>query len=125
MKKLLLLAALLPAAAFGQAHAITLGWTDTANTNVQAYNLYRLTGVCPAAAPVTSPPAGFTLILSIGPAQGTTQHTASDGTVAPGNNYCYVVTAVVAAVESAPSNDVVAAEPVVFPPTMLQVQSIK
>lgn len=123
MKRLLLLtvaavSVALPAAA--QSHAITLGWTDTANTNVQAYNLYRASGTCPANPPLSSPPAGFTLVLSVGAAVGTTTHTAIDSTVAPGNTYCYVVTAVVAAVESAPSNMATGVEPGVFPPTNLQ-----
>lgn len=123
MKTLLLLALALPI--FAQSHAITLGWTDAVNTNVQAYNLYRAGGACPANPPLSSPPAGFTLVLSVGAAVGTTTHTAIDSTVAPANTYCYVVTAVVAATESAPSNTAQGVEPGAFPPTMLQVTGVK
>jgi hypothetical protein len=89
--------------AYGQGHSVVLTWVAPADaTSATTYNVYRLSGACPATAPTTT--SGFTKI-----ATGTTAAvTYTDSTVAPGS-YCYIVTDVEAGVESKPSNDVVAA----------------
>jgi hypothetical protein len=119
MKKLILLA-LTAVCCVAATHSITIAWTDIVNPAGTTYNVYRLVGTCPTTAPVTTPPAGFTLLLA---AVATTQNT--DSSVLPGTTYCYLVTAVVSGSESAPSNDASASEPGAFPPTMLQVKSIQ
>lgn len=119
MKKLLLLIAF-AASAFAAGHSITIGWTDSINAAGTTYNVYRLVGVCPATAPNSAPPAGFNLLISAVAAK-----TLTDSAVLPATTYCYLVTAVVAGTESAPSNDAQALEPTSFPPTMLQVIGIQ
>jgi hypothetical protein len=117
MKKLLLMS--LAVSAFA-AHSITIAWTDTLNPSGVTYNVYRLVGTCPTTAPTTTPPTGFTLLQS-----ANTGTTFMDSAVLTGTTYCYIVTAVVAGSESAPSNDAQGTEPTSFPPTMLTVKSIE
>lgn len=102
--KLILLAVLFGAAAYGQtpapacpagvAHCVELTW-DYSNAPLSAFNIYRTNGTC-AAAP--APP--WTLLSSgnIGIL------TFQDNNVTAGATYCWYVTATQGGVESGPSN---------------------
>ena len=104
-----LLAALvfLSIALLAQSHSATLTWTDTANPAGTTYTVKRATGLC----------SGTPTFSSI--ASGITVKTYLDSTVTPGN-YCYVVTATFAGIESAASNTASAPVPS-FPPAGLSV----
>ncbi|HUJ33272.1 MAG TPA: hypothetical protein VLY23_18465 [Candidatus Acidoferrum sp.] len=85
------------------AHCVNLSWTAPADASGSStYNVYRMAGACPASAPTST--AGFTK-LTAAPQAATTY---SDSTVTPGS-WCYVATQVAGALESAPSNNVLAA----------------
>jgi fibronectin type 3 domain-containing protein len=86
-------------------HSVTLTWADGKNPSGVTYTVYRATGLC-SGTPTFSKLATAVAVL-----------TYADSTVTPGN-YCYQVTASVASVESAPSNQAAAAVPS-FPPTSL------
>ncbi|HVA95612.1 MAG TPA: hypothetical protein VNI36_12005 [Candidatus Dormibacteraeota bacterium] len=76
-----------------QSHAVSLQWNPSTDAGVN-YNLYRLTGACPA-----SGTAGFSKITAA-PITGTAY---TDSGVAPGA-YCYYATSVLNGAESVPSN---------------------
>jgi uncharacterized protein with beta-barrel porin domain len=106
--KQLLLALVFAALAFGQTtHKATLTWADTLNPVGTTYNVKRATGLC------TGTPTFNTIATAIA------VKTYEDSTVQPGP-YCYVLTAVYAGVESAPSNTALANVPS-FPPSGLSV----
>jgi hypothetical protein len=86
-------------------HSVALAWTDGKNPAGVTYNVYRATGLC-SGTPTFSKLSTAVVTLAF-----------SDTTVTPGN-YCYQVTATVASVESAPSNQAAAAVPA-FAPTAL------
>ena len=86
------------------ARKVTLTWTDTSNPSGTTYSVKRAAGLC------SGTPAFSTL------ATGITAKTYEDSTVTVGN-YCYVVTASFAGLESAPSNS--AAAPVLPRPPAL------
>ena len=113
MKRIIPLVAF-AAAAFAQSHSATLTWTDTANPSGTQYNVYRLTGQCPATEPTTT--SGFTLLN----AAPLAPMLYKDSTVAGGSTYCYVLVAVNSTTQSVPSGDAQAVVPGLFPPTMLQ-----
>jgi hypothetical protein len=94
-------------------HSASLSWTassDAAANSTLGYNVYRLTGACPA-----SGTAGFTKLNST----PVTSTTYSDTTIGPGS-FCYYVTATLNGAESVPSNT---ASAVVLPgaPTLLKI----
>jgi len=97
MTKLIFLLLLAIAAIAQPMHNVTLTWTDPMNPGVETYNVYRMTGTCPTVPPVTT--AGFTLVN----AAPISALTFVDTGVTFGTTYCYVVTTVVAMVESPPS----------------------
>src|SRR5258707_187346 len=104
---------LLAVPARSQSHSVSLSWNasaDAAANPTLAYNVYRLSGACPATGT-----AGFTK-LSASPVSGTT---FTDATV-PLGQVCYYVTATLNGAESVPSNT---ASGVVLPgaPTVLKV----
>lgn len=100
------------AAALAQTgHSSTLTWQDTQNPTGTTYNAWRASGACPATAPTSTPPAGFTLLNTVPIASLTYVDTA----VTAGNTYCYVVTAVGPNGQSSPSNDAQAVIPAAFP----------
>lgn len=74
-----------------QTRKVTLTWTDTVNPAATTYTVKRAAGLC------TGTPTFATL------ATGIATKTYEDTTVSIGN-YCYVVTATLAGLESAPSN---------------------
>lgn len=74
-------------------HSVILNWIDSSNPSGTTYNVYRATGLC-GGTPAFSKLASAVAVK-----------TFSDSTVIPGN-FCYQVTAVVAAVEGAPSNTI-------------------
>lgn len=88
-------------------HSATLTWTDTLNPSGTTYNVKRATGLC------SGTPTFSTIASAVA------VKTYVDNTVTPGN-YCYVVTAVYAGMESAPSNSALAPIPS-FTPTALTV----
>lgn len=92
-------------------HSATLTWTDTVNPTGTTYNAWRLTGTCPSPGPSSTPPSGFTQINSA----AITAMTYVDTTVAAGQTYCYVVTAVGTSGQSNPSNTAGATVPGAFP----------
>lgn len=94
-------------------HSASLTWgasSDAAANPTLSYNVYRLSGACPA-----SGTAGFTK-LNTAPV---TTLTFTDSTIALGNA-CYYVTATLNGAESVPSNT---ASAVVLPgaPTLLKI----
>jgi hypothetical protein len=116
MKRLLYLLPLLlvlPFPSRAQAHSVSLSWTassDAAANPTLAYNVYRISGACPA-----SGTTGF-VKLSASPVSGTT---FTDSTV-PLGQVCYYVTATLNGGESLPSNTAAA---VILPgaPTSLKI----
>jgi hypothetical protein len=115
MKRILFLLPLLLLAmlARAQSHSVSLSWTassDAAANPTLVYNIYRLSGTCPA-----SGTTGFTK-LSASPVSGTT---FTDSTV-PLGQICYYVTATLNGGESVPSNT---APTVILPgaPTLLKI----
>jgi hypothetical protein len=93
-------------------HCVNFSWTasTSAATNpTLTYNLYRLSGGCPAAPPATEPGSFASVLTGI---TGTTA-TDSSSTLIPGT-YCYQLSASVGKSESVPSNMVV----VVIQPTV-------
>jgi hypothetical protein len=110
------MALFLAMACFGQTHSATLSWTDTANPPGATYNVFRLTGNCPASEPTTT--AGFTQLNTT----PITSMTYKDTTVVAGQTYCYILTAGVGTIQSAsaPSGDAQATVPTLFPPQNLQ-----
>lgn len=96
-------------------HSASLSWTaspDAAANPSLGYNIYRLSGACPA-----SGTAGFTKLN----ATPVTTTSFSDATVGLGS-FCYYVTATLNGAESVPSNT---ASAVVLPgaPTLLKFTS--
>lgn len=76
------------------AHVAILHWTDTANpAGSTVYNIYRAKGFCPA--------PSFTKIATNVPG-----FSYADSGIIPQTGYCYQITAVVAATESAPCSAV-------------------
>ena len=102
-----------------QTHCALLSWTASATLNA-TYNVWRLTGACPAVQPLSTLP--FTQI-NADPIPGTPAPsvTYTDTTVAGGTTYCYVVTAVLGSSQSGPSNDAQGAIPGAFPPAQVTV----
>ena len=95
MKKTLLLSLSFCAAGLAQAvtPTVTLTWEDTLNpAEGTTYSVYRATGLC----------SGTPVFAKLG--TGITAKTYADLTTTAGN-YCYTVTATVAGIESAPSNN--------------------
>jgi hypothetical protein len=129
MKKLFLMFVFTCACAFAQSHSVTLNGTDTGNPVGTTYDMYRLTGNCPATAPTTT--AGFTLLNSTAipgtGSVGSITFTYVDNTVAGGLTYCYIATAVPSGggTQSSPSPDAQSAVPSVVAPSMLQVTVVK
>jgi hypothetical protein len=76
-----------------QAHSVSLSWTISIDS-AASYNIYRLSGACPA-----SGASGFTKITAT-PITGTAY---TDNTVAAGT-YCHYATSVLNGAESVPSN---------------------
>lgn len=109
MKRFLLLI-LLAGLAFAQSHSVTLNWVASTTPGV-TYNVYKLTGACPAGTPT-----GFAIINS----SPITALTYSDTAVVAGATYCYYGTAVLNGAESGPSNTAAGAVPP-FPQTMFSV----
>ncbi|MDE2100758.1 MAG: hypothetical protein KGL39_26165 [Patescibacteria group bacterium] len=93
------------AVAFAQQHSVAIQILDPNNTNA-GYAVYRLSGSCPAAAPTTTPPSGFTLLNATAVPQTGTTTNYSDNTVTAGAQYCYTVVAIVGGAQAAPSNAV-------------------
>lgn len=96
-------------------HSASLSWTASPDATANAslgYNVYRLSGACPA-----SGTAGFTKLN----ATPVTTTTFTDATVGLGS-FCYYVTATLNGAESVPSNT---ASAVVLPgaPTLLKFTS--
>ena len=89
-------------------HSVKLSWLDPLNPEGTTYTVHRTPGLC-------SGTANYDKI-----ADGVTGLTYTDSTVQPGN-YCYVVTAVLNGMESAPSNAASASVPA-FPPQNLSVE---
>lgn len=84
----------------GQQYVVRLNWTASSDASANpslTYNVYR--------APTC---AGHFLAINSAPVTGTSY---VDSSVASGAAYCYRVTAVLAGVESTPSNQAVAAAP--------------
>lgn len=104
-------------AAQAPTHSVTLTWIDTVNPACTTYNIYRLTGSCPATEPATT--AGYTQLN----AAAITVKTYVDTTVAASTTYCYIGTAGTGAAQSAPSTDAGATVPGTFPPQMLQIST--
>ncbi len=77
-------------------HSVTLSWNPSTSSGVTAYKVYRS----------TSATGTYTLLSSVG-----TSNTATDSTVASGQTYYYVVTAVSNGTESAHSNTATAVIP--------------
>lgn len=97
-------------------HSVALGWTassDAAANPTLIYNLYRLSGNCPA---TVTPGSGTAF-------KGITGLTYTDTPLAPGT-YCYYATAYLNGAESVPSNTVQAVV-LPSPPTALVVASTK
>jgi len=84
---------LLCTADHAQAHSVSLAWTASTDPGV-SYNIYRLSGACPAAGTT-----GFSKITAT-PVAATT---FTDSTATPGT-YCYYATSVFNGAESVPSN---------------------
>ena len=93
-------------------HQVTLSWTDTANPAGTTYNVYRLTGACPATQPVN--PIGWAKLTTA----PITAMSFGDASVVGGMSYCYLVTAVSGTAESVPSNTEPAQVPGSFPPVL-------
>jgi hypothetical protein len=117
VQRLLLLIAF-AACAFAQSYSATLVWADTANPAGTDYNVYRLTGTCPAT--VTST-AGFTKLT----ATALAVKTYVDNTVAAGITYAYVVTATNGSSETGPSNCAQGVIPSLFVPQTLQITIVQ
>jgi hypothetical protein len=119
----LLVSLAIPAFALAQTqtHSATLTWTDTLNPSGTTYNVWRLTGTCPTTAPTSTPPTGFTQINT----SAITLKTYQDTAVTGGSTYCYVITAVNSGGQSAPSSDIPATIPTLYPPTNLTVTAIQ
>lgn len=100
--KYLLLLALAGGCCFAQ-RTVTLTWTDTQNPTGTTYSVKRATGLC------SGTPTFSTVATAV------TTKTYSEP-VAVGN-YCYVVTSILGAIESAPSNSA-GATALPFPPTL-------
>lgn len=79
-------------------HTVTLNWIDSNNPTGVTYTIHRATGMC------SGTPTYSTLATAIVP------KTYVDNTVIPGN-YCYMVTANLNGMESAPSNTAAAPVP--------------
>ena len=73
---------------------VVLTWTASTSTGVTGYNVYKLTGACPATISLSA----FSKLAST-----TTALTYTDTAVTAGSTYCYVVTATTATAESAAS----------------------
>lgn len=124
MKKYILAGLLLflaTSASAQAAHTVTLSWTastDATTNPALTYNMYRLNGACPAAAPAAISGSGFTK-QNATPLATTT---FTDSSVSPGV-YCYFASAFVNSAESIPSND---ASAIIQPksPTSLGVSSV-
>ena len=78
-------------------HSVQLTWDDTNNPPGTSYNVYRLSGVCPA----TVVPNSFSKVNSA----LITALTFTDSPIALGP-FCYYVTATNGTLESAPSTSV-------------------
>lgn len=95
MKKLLcalILACMLATQLAAQiTHSVALSWTAS-TTSGATYNVYRLTGACPAALSL----AAFTKLTST----PITALSYTDSAVTAGTTYCYAVTALVGQQES-------------------------
>lgn len=111
MKTLVLLLGLAAACYAQSGHSVTLSWTDSQNPAGTTYNVWRASGACPATAPTSTPPTGFTQ-LNTAPVTATTY---LDTAVTAGDTYCYVVTAVGPNGQSAPSNTAGVGVPAAFP----------
>jgi hypothetical protein len=97
--RIILLSLLLAVSAIAQntpAHTAVVQWTDTLNPAGTAYNVYRMAGACPLTPPTST--GGFAQ-LNNAPVGGMIY---VDASVVAGT-YAYVVTAVVAGVETGPS----------------------
>lgn len=86
-------------------HSATLTWVDNSNPAGTTYNVHRASGLC-SGTPV------YSMIAS-----GLTVKTYTDATVTPGN-YCYVVTAVFAGIESPNSPTALAPVPSFAPASL-------
>jgi len=103
--KLAILLLTLAALTFGQAHTVTLTWTDLTNPTGTTYTIYRANGAC----------SGTPTYVSI--ASAVAVKTYDDAGVNPGK-YCYAVTASYGGEESDYSDSAVAqVKP--FKPTLL------
>lgn len=107
MKQLFLLCMFSFAVTAQANHSATLTWTDTQNPAGTTYNIKRATGLC----------SGSPVYSTI--ATGVAVKTYVDNTVQPGN-FCFVVSATSAGVESVNSNTALAPVPS-FAPTGLNV----
>jgi hypothetical protein len=77
---------LLAGAVHAQGHQAVLNWTASPSTGITGYNVYKITGVCPASPTLTA----------FGPKLASTTSTVltyTDTAVIAGGTYCYVVTA--------------------------------
>lgn len=117
IKRILMVAGLMLACAGAAGaqtgHSVNLAWTASTDSG-STYNLYRLSGACPA-----SGTAGFAKITAT-PVTGVTY---TDSGVSAGA-YCYYATAVLNGAESAPGN---LASAVILPaaPTALTITGTK
>lgn len=113
--KRLLLGVMLMLGLHGQTtHQATLIWTDPGNPVGTTYNIYRQASACPSQ--VITSTTGFTRLNST-PVTGLT---FVDTPLTVGSSYCYVVTAMVGTLESAPSNGA-GGTPFPFSPVNLQI----
>lgn len=107
MKKLILILALASLAIAQTQHSVTLTWQDATNPAGTTYSVSRATGLC----------SGTLTFSKL--ATGLNVKTFVDSSVTPGN-YCYVATATLNGMESAPSAPV-SASVLPDPPTNLTV----
>jgi hypothetical protein len=115
---LLFFIGLITGPAFAAGQSVTLSWTASVSSTTATpgtSNVYREIGTCSATQPTST--AGFSQIATnIAPSGPYT-----DTAVTMGTTYCYIVTAVIGGLESAPSNTFQAIIPSLpSPPTGLK-----
>jgi hypothetical protein len=119
MRKLLALLFLALPAIAQSGHSATLSWQDALNPVGTTANIWRASGACPATAPTTTPPPGFTQINTAAVAEsgsaGAMVGTYIDTAVTAGDTYSYVITAVGPNGQSNPSNCAQGVIPAAFP----------
>lgn len=114
MKRLILLAALLPLMALAQSHSVTLTWTmAVGNPPGTTTSIYRAPGPCTGTPVFTSIATGMS---------GTTYTDSSAAVSGGGATFCYMLRALSGTTESVNSPTVVAIVPAtILPPTGLTV----